>query len=795
MRKLFLGLAAIYFVLTSYAQESNFPAKTGFTGKVTDAAGNPVPYATVALYPAGDTLLLNGTSTGEKGRFFLKAGPGNYDMKISMMSYGDTLLSGLNVKNSIYRIGKVMLYPRSYNMNEVEVRGERAPMELKLDKRVYNIGKDLNNFGKNASDILDNLPSVTVDVEGNIRLRGSGNVLILINGKPSAIVNSGDPQSLRQLQGYSIERIEVITNPSARYDAEGEVGIINIVLKKEEKSGINGSFDVNTGYPHDHGAALNLNYRKNWLNLFISEGISWDRTPGRGMEYQRFSVQGKTMAYRKERTHTRGDLANNLRLGSDLYITPKDVLTLSGNYQYSYGNNSAHIEYEDLDLNDEVIRTIDRKQDEVEIEHEVEFDLDFEKQFDSKDHKWTVSGRYSLSDDTEDAGYTEVNETSGGTLLQRSVNVEDEVKWLLQTDYIHPFSEEGKFEAGARATLRDIVNDFTVEEERTGGWEVLPRFNNTFKYKENIYAAYLQAGEKFGSISLQGGLRAEYSDIKTTLVNTNEENPREYLDWFPSAFFGYEINQDNTLQLSYSRRISRPRFWSLIPFFSFSDSRDIYGGNPNLDPEYTNSFELGYLRYVPGGSLMGSIYYRYRTGVMERITTVDSAGFTRMLPVNLSTENNYGLELTGSYRFDNWWKGNASINFFRAITSGSYEGQRLFSDTYTWTGRLSNRFDIGNLVDAQVNLRYRGPRKTTQGRRKATYVTDLSFAMDVLERKGTITLSVRDLLNSRKRRYIIDEPGYYSEGEFQWRTRQILLSFNYRLNKDKHNGKGSRYER
>lgn len=774
--------ACLLLVSMTYAQPTT---KVVFKGQVVDAAENALPYATVAIFNQ-DSSLIDGTTAGEDGGFEVKVKPGIYDVRISMISYADTVFRQLELSGQTLDMGTVKLQPGSTDLQEVQVSGERSQMQLKLDKRVFDVGKDITSTGSNASEILDNLPSVTVDVEGNISLRGSGNVMILINGKPSSMVQSGDPQSLRQLQGSMIERIEVITNPSARYDAEGEVGMINIVLKKEDKGGVNGSVDVTTGWPHDHGAAFNINYRKNWINLFLSEGISWDRNPGSGYSIQRYDLSDTSFSFTRNRDMQREDFSNNLRMGADIYFNDDDVLTLSGTYEYSKGSRNNTTIYQDLDKNDEVLQNVTRTQDEGELEHEIEVNGMFEKNFDKEDHKLNIDFRYSLDDDTEDADYLEYSDQPGDEgIVQRSYNTEDQKRLQIQADYVYPFGNEGNLEAGTKASLRNINNDFKVEERSNGDWITLPEFDNNFLYTENIYSAYTMIGEKFGKISLQGGLRAEFTGITTELIKTNDLNERDYFNLFPSVFAGYEINKLNTIQASYSRRISRPRFWSLLPFRNYSDSRVIFAGNPDLNPEFTNSFELGYMKYLEFGSILSSVYYRHRVGVIERINTVDSTGLTRILPLNMAEEDNFGLEFNMNLNITKWWRANGNFNFYRAITSGEHEGNDLFRDTYTWRARLSTKATIAQTVDVQLSARYRAPTETTQGTREAITVMDFGASMDVLKGNGTITLNVRDLLNSRMYKGEIIEGNFYSYTEFQWRTRQLQLSFNYRINQNK----------
>jgi outer membrane receptor protein involved in Fe transport len=360
-------------------------------------------------------------------------------------------------------------------------------------------------------------------------------------------------------------------------------------------------------------------------------------------------------------------------------------------------------------------------------------------------------------------------------------------------DYVHPFlNSKGKWEAGAKATMRVLNNKFKVEEQGDDEqWNLLQDYDNHLVYTENIYAAYIMAGNEWNRFSFQGGLRGELSDISVELKKTNQTNYQNYFNIFPSAHLSYKLSEQKTVQLSYSYRLSRPRFRELIPFSGFSNNRSIWGGNPNLRPEYTHSIETGYLLNWQSGSILTSAYYRYRTGVIQRIPLTDpNTGFVRPFPINLATEDAYGFEFNFSWNPVKWWRVNSSANFYRAITEGRYEEVDYFSDTYTWNTRSTSRITFLKKFDFQAGINYRAPRITPTGSQKAMYSIDLGLSREVFKGNGTLTFSVRDLLNSRKFRGTTQTAEYYSESVFQWRARQMTLTFTYRLNQKKDRQRG-----
>lgn len=752
-----------------------------------DESGEAIPFANVVLLDQSGKNIISGNTSDFQGEFEIKAAEGQYQLKISFLSFKEKLIAPLVLEKNL-NLGKVVLEPSALELEEVTIAESKNIMEMKLDKRVFNVGSDLSNAGGNAADVLDNVPSVTVDVEGNVSLRGSENVRILINGKPSGLVGSSTSDALRQLQGNQIERVEVVTNPSARYDAEGEVGIINIVLKKNQKQGTNGSFELAVGYPKTLQASGNLNYRTDKANYFGSYGIRNSEFPGGGNSYQRYLGPDTSYIYESIGDRTRGGISHNFRLGAEFFIDTSNTISTSVLYSLSDRENLSNLVYKDYDVDQpsRLISSSERKDVENEVSHDLEASVNYKKTFKRKGQELSIDLQATENDDTEKSIITETSSDSEYQLLQRSSNIEDENNQLFQADYLHPFSENGLVEFGVKSTFRNINNDFSVEEQNPNGeYVLLDDFNNNFIYTENIYASYLMAGNKYRDISYQLGLRTEYSDITTEMKKNQNENQRKYLNFFPSAHLSYELNKTNTFQLSYSRRISRPRFRHLLPFFSFSDNRSFRSGNPDLQPEFTDAFETGYLKYFDKGSVLSSIYYRRTTGVVEWVNVQDSEGFIRRSPVNLSIEDSYGLEFNANYEISKSWKVNGNFNFYRSITEGEYLGQKLHSDNYSWMSRLSSKFSLPHKIDFQLSGFYRAPQQTTQGRRRSMAAIDAAFSKDILKGNGTLVLSIRDLLNSRKWRGITETEYLYSESEFQWRSRSVLLSFTYRLNQKK----------
>ena len=790
--KYILSLALVLITFTFLHAQDNNPSSYRITGTLLDAGKNPVPFGNAAAYSQKDSSLISGAVSGEDGRFEISIKPGSYFLKITSLSFEEKIIPEAEVTDKNINLGTIILKSSDKLLEEVVIQGEKSAMELSLDKRVFNVGQDLANAGGTATDILRNVPSVAVDVEGNISLRGSNSVRILIDGKPSGLVSNGG-RGLEQLQAGSIERIEVITNPSARYEAEGMSGIINIVLKKERKEGINGSFDLITGHPANYGAAANVNYRRKNLNFFVNYTASYRNVPSRNALYQEFYQDDTTYITVQNSTHRLNGMYNNARGGLDYFFNEKNVLTASYTWRISKGKRYSDFYYKDyLFSTDNLQRLTHRTQDETETEPNSEYALSYKKTFAREGHELSADVRYLDNWESSDQIFTEQSTLPDGSdsgipdLLQKSLNDETEKQFLLTLDYVHPFGKEGKAEAGLRSSTRDMHNDFSVTEQHmNGSWFELDSLTNNFLYEENIHAVYGIFSNKINKLSYQAGLRAEWTGVTTSLLKTNEVNPREYANLFPSAHLTYELPNENSLQISYSRRVRRPQYNDLSPFMTYSDRRNYFSGNPDLNPEFSDSFEAGHIKYFQNGSLSSSLYYRYTTGKIVRIRRIDRQGFSNFRPENLALENSYGAELMATYNPYKWWRLDGSLNFFQASIDGSNLSDEYKSNTYSGFSRLSSRFTFWEKVDFQLRGNYEAPQKTPQGHRKSLATLNLATNKDVLKGKGTITLTVMDVFNSRRYRSVFEGADFYTEINSQGRLRQLNLTFNYRLNQKK----------
>lgn len=787
-----LALLLIFTVL--YSAASNLPndLDSGIKGKVMDKSTNSgLEYATVMVYKLPDSAFVVGGITAKDGSFNLKLKQGKYYLTLQFLGYKTLIVNDITIDkgNTTTNLGNFLIEPDKELLMEVEVIAERSSMEMSLDKKVYNIGKDISATSSNAIEVLENIPSVTVDIDGNVSLRGDDGVRVLVDGKVSGLAGINSRDALRSLQADMIERIEVVTNPSVRYDAEGSSGIINIVLKKDRRQGFNGSLDATLGYPLQYGIGLNTNYRVKKMNFFANYNYNYRERQGNGSVYKEYYKEG-TYVTDQQSTRERSEIGNTIRFGTEYFFNASSSLSASFLYRMSAEKSLSTISYLDYAPDNSLINSSQRTDNQTANEPNLEYAMNYKKDFKRKDQSLSGSLQYFTNSETENSDITQLvlppNPESTEPLYQKSFNNQFESNMQAQADYIHPFHGKAKFETGLKLETRQIDNNYEVsEQDSTGTYVNLMQFTNHFNYDEGIYAAYVLFSNDAGRFSYQLGLRSELTGTKTVLEETKESNRDTIFDIFPSAHFTFKATENDNLQISYSRRIRRPDANQLNPFRSYSDNRNIWTGNPDLKPVYTDSYEIGYLRYWKKANFNFNTYYRKSTDVFQRIETTDSTGITYIKPENFAKSNAFGTELIGSYSGIKWLNLIGNINFFRTIMDGDLEGKNYHTDSYSWTGRLDSKFALKKGFDLQLSANYQGAMKTAQGERLPSWFADFAASKDILKGQGTLTLNVRDIFGTRRHGFEVISETTYSKTDYRWNSTAITINFNYRINQNK----------
>lgn len=769
MKKLLL-----LFLLTSFVSKAQ---DYSVSGKILDNEEEPMAFAFIVM-----TNLLDSSSASTysdiDGKFSIEVNDGRYALDVSIVGYAN-YRDTIEVSRS-KRLGSIYLESGTTELEAVEIVAEKSTVEMKVDKKVYNVGNDPNNAGSNAAEVLENVPSVTLDADGNLNLRGNSNVRILINGKPSGLTNMNSAEALQLLQGNMIESIEVITNPSSKYDAEGTTGIINIILKKNRKKGWNGSAQVSSGWPHNHSAGLNFTINKKNIQWNLGSSVGYRRIPAKGGSISKFTGD-TTFFFNRSREQERGGPYGSFQLGADIRLDSTNQLNLLGSYYRWEAPNVASLVYEDFNAAGEVVSTSRREDEEFEIKENIEFGAGHLKTFKKSKGRWSTDLSWYLNKDLEDSELTE--QTPSEKIQQRSDNKENEMNFLAQSDLSWKYSNKLKLETGVRNTYREVLNDFEVEELQSGEWVNLSDFTDEINYSENIAAAYMQWTYEMKRLSLSGGLRNEYSLISIAQEQSNEVNEKRYNNLFPTFFVSYKIDSLTTIQGGYSKRINRPGFRSLLPFYSYTDNRSQYTGNPDLNPVLIDNIEISFLRYWNKVTGLASLYYRKSTDPSERITFVDSEGVIRTQPVNLDTENNVGIELNINWKPAKWWKLNLNGNGYYQETYGTYNEVEFLNNTLAATTMVQSSWTLYKTWDINLMYNYRSPFVTAQGRNLKIEYFNVSVAREVMNKKGRLTLSVRDVFNQRKYQRIVDQQGLERDSFFRPRIRMFLVSFNYKFSK------------
>ncbi|MEO9892895.1 TonB-dependent receptor [Aurantibacter sp.] len=810
-----LTLSLILFctIVNSQRPEGQRSNPIHITGTVLASEdGLPLEYATLVLQSVENPEKVTGGITNIDGKFDVETLPGKYNVRIEYISYKTYHLPEQTFRKST-DLGTVKLSLDVAQLDGVEVVGEKTTVEIRLDKKIYNIGKDLTNSGATITDALNNVPSVDVDVEGAISLRGNENVRILINGKPSALAGFGSTDALGALPADAIEKVEVITSPSARYDAEGTAGILNIVLKKEKTLGFNGSVNTTIGYPTTSGISVNTNLRTDKFNIFNTTGYSYRDAPGNAYFDNTYTSGSYDRIY-EDREYNRLRKGFNTNLGLEYFITDNSSLTGSVFYRTSDGEDlteNTNQRYIDSSLNSLTFRT----ENETEDDENYQFSLNYVNDLNEDGEKLTADLQYSRKDE-EKFSIIEENETMPDQnliVLENVYEVEAENEYLVQADYVLPM-EDSQFEIGYRGKFEEDITDYRLDSlnQITGQMDLNENLTNIFTYTENINALYTQYGNKFGKFSFLFGLRLENTQLKGELesefdtgeleeqlgVDVDVNFNKNYLGLFPTLNLILEVAENENITLGYNRRINRPRGRYVNPFPSRSSRTNIFQGNPDLNPAFSNAFDLGYLKRWDKLTLTSSIYYQKETNSFERIqeetgqTTTDGIEIIRSIPINLSTNNRIGMEAGMLYNPAKWLRLNSSFNFFQFSSEGLFNGVDYGATNTSWFARFSSKVSLPAKVDWQSNAFYRGPSQNAQTESKGILSLNLAFSKDILKDNGTVSMNVSDLLNSRKRRSFTETEFFTSESEFQFRQRQVTLGFVYRFNQPKERNKGSR---
>jgi hypothetical protein len=791
MRKTFY-IIIVLLSINLNAQQSSI----SIYGTILDSESNsPLEYATISVYSPNDSIVKFGGISNANGKFNLEVSKGKYNIKIEYISFKEKLIKNINVFKSI-DLGAIELVIDQNVLDEVELIGEKTQVEIKLDKTVYNIGKDLTLRGSSVSDVLDNLPSVAVDIDGNVSLRGNQNVRILINGKPSGLVGISSNDALKQFPSESVEKVEIITSPSARYNAEGTAGIINIVLRKNKLAGLNGSISTNGGDPKTFGVSGNINFRTEKINLFTNTGYSLSSYENASLsetEYFNSSSINNFLNENGSRNTERDSYYQST--GIEYFLNDKTSLVAS---YLTRKSDSDDITINNINQNFQGDKKSSKRiENENETDDTKEFSLNLTHEFVNKGNL-TIDYQKEKSNEIESSfiSNTQSNPKFIEYLGEKVITDENQNSELYKIDYVLPIGEDGQFELGYRKSNKFQNTDYLVQDEvLNGNYLINTDLTNNLFYNEKVNAFYTQYGNKKNKISYLFGIRVEESQTIVKQLESNSNSVKKYNDIFPTINLAYELKENETITLGYNRRISRPRSYFINPFPSRSSETSFFQGNPYLNPTYSNGIDLGYLKRLEKTTLNGSIYYKKSDAIFTFIN--EATGSSVMVndilvpvikrsPVNLSSQEEIGIEFNTNYSHSKNWRIGGNVNFYQSEIIGNYNGIIYDSKNLIWSGRLNNYLKLFSSVDWQTRISYRGPQKTAISTRKGSISTNTAFSKDIFGDKMTLTFKINDIFETQKWRLETLSETYKTYSESSWRGgRNFNLSLIYRFNQKK----------
>lgn len=799
----------LFFILLIVIPTISFAQKAQVNAIVIDAETNqPIVGASAALLSQSTKAYIRGQQTEAGGKLnFEDVGPGTYALRVTYVGLTNYMHENIVItnKSTSIELGTLAMLSDGQRLKEVVVQGKVPELRLDIDKKVFDASQSMVSVGGTASDLLANVPTLQVDMDGSVSLRGSSSVRILIDGKESAMAGSDINSLLQSLPANAIDKVELITNPSSKYDAEGQSGIINIILKKNIRTGLNGNVNVSGGSYHNYMAGATLNYRDSKFNYFGSYNFNRRNNVGSGKRENFYRSNNSQINNTEE--SSRIGLNNTIKLGVDYYMDDKTTFSISSNLSIRDNNRTSELFYTYFN-NPQFTGTSNRvsAQNEDDLGYDINFD--FSRKLNEAGSELTAN--FSYGSDTED-GVNDFEQTYSDLYPMSSrINKtsEDGENINLQLDYVLPLGEDRKFESGYRGIIRNSFDTQFSDTLNTIDNSYLPDYSisNDFDMRSGVHALYVNYQDKLTQrIGYQIGLRAEQADLNTTYFSKDPTVPEDEiatdgkLDYFrvyPSAFLTYQIGEkEDKVQLSYTRRVQRPRGWQVNPFENVSDDMNRRQGNPNLMPEDIHSMELSYAKFYEKWNFISSAYYRRMNDVMQpyiyRVDEETSVTYSKW--ENLTNSNVAGLELISKINFASWldatWNGNLSYNKFEGNSEYNIQEQ----EGINWDTNLTSNLKFTNTLALQARADYFAPRIMAQGKSKYMTGVDVALRKDILNKRGSIMFNVRDLFDTRRFGAETFTPQVNSSFEHRWMKRMFTLSFSYRfgiqdLNRNKKNG-------
>ncbi|HMS64254.1 MAG TPA: TonB-dependent receptor [Ignavibacteria bacterium] len=793
-----LSLIILFTVLSLFAGTDLLKAQNGkgkISGLVSDSKSNlPVQAADISLMRIKDSTIVTGASTDEAGKFLIEdVSFGRYKILIRMIGYKPANVNGIfiNDRNSEVNLDTIKIIASSeIETDVIEIESEKSMVEFRGDKKIFNVGDDISNAGGNALDVLKNIPSILVDVEGNVSLRGTQNIKIMVDGKQFGLEGSSRNAVLQQIPATSIESVELITNPSAKYDPEGTSGILNIILKKKSGFGYNGSININAGTADKYNGGINLNMKSDKFNYYLGYNYTDNNNTISGSSYRQNLFPTESVFINQLTNGNVKSYSNLIKGGIEYNLNPKNSLSLNLNYVNRKSDRSESNNYDYLSINYDTVESYITNNFSTDDGYNFDLSLNYNGKF--KSPKQTLYGEITYSNSNEEdifnsfeTFFIPVNATPG-----KLNNYENDKSNLLnlQLDYEMPLGKETKLETGYRGIFRKNDNDFRSESFDYNLNFYVPDLlsSNRYIYDENINAVYGIYSGSVKDFNYSFGLRSEYTSTNGRLEVSNAETSSDYFNVFPSASLSQKLSASQEIQLTYSRRINRPNIRNLNPFVDETDPANIRVGNPFLTPEFTNSYELSYINYFPFAVITPSLFLRNTTDEISRYRFVTDSNVTVTTFLNLNSSYTYGLDLIINSQILKWWNVNGNFSFYQTEVDAENIVSGLVNETNSWSARASTSMNIPDIVDVQVSYFYTGKRISATGTMQPMQSVDLTLNKNLLDNKMSFGFRIADLFNTLKFTGNIAAENYIQDFSRRRNSRTAFLTFTYNFGtKDK----------
>lgn len=801
MKNNILVLLVIFSVIFSYA----FPAeakvnpnynlynKGKISGKVIDlSTSKPVSNAAVRLLSGKN--LVKGTETDIEGKFLIEdIEKGKYSLEVSIIGYKTLTINEIVIdeNNLSADVGIIKISQDNLTTGEIKVEAEQSPVQISGDKKIFNVEQTMPTPGGNALDVLRKIPSVSVDNDGNVSLRGNSSIKILIDGKPSGLDGNARTAILQSIPSDQIANVEIITNPSAKYEAEATSGIINIIMKKKEGFGYNGSLQLNAGTGDKYYGSMNFNVKKNSYNLYGN------------YDYRRnnFSIDGSntrdnflynTNTNQSSSGYFRG-INNFAKLGLDFDVNDNNSFTLSGNYVDWNRYRSESSDFTSSSIFGGILSRYNSRLTDDGNGYVINSSLNYTRKY--KDPNKSLTADFYFSKNKFD--YTINTLTNYILPAQNNPDLNNQVSGFGlteltgQSDYVHPFGKNYKLESGIKGIYRNNERTFRIDnyDYSQNAYITTPGTDNEFTYKEQIYAVYATFSGKIKEFSYSAGLRGEQTFTNGELKNANQNFDKKYFDLFPSLNLSQKLGMTEELSFSYTRRINRPQMWFLNPFKTAQDPSNIFSGNPELNPEYMNSFELSFIKYFTTTSITPTVFFRQTNDKIERTRTLIDSNTTLTTFQNYSTSKSYGAEIMANTTLFKFWNLNGSISYFKTDVDATNLNQNLANSSYSWSGRITSSMRLPDIFDLQISYFYSGKQVVAQGTLDPFHSLDISLKKEFFDKRVALGLRFADVFNTLKFNVNLDDPNYRETFLRKNDSRNIFLTLTYKFGtEEKKNG-------